>query len=79
MEKWKNFSINLKKNEDITKYIESKKHCPESEHSFRYKFYSALSKKEGELYARIFSLPELQEKFQEYNYLSNTVLIGMLT
>lgn len=68
---WSTFEEILRKNQVIIEYIR-KNHRLNETSSLRDQFYDALNRKEGELYGRILSLPELNEAFKEYSQLQNT-------
>src|SRR6202044_1379155 len=53
-------------------YIENNHQLDKTTASPREQFHDALNKNQGELYARILSLPLLHEAFQAYNRLQNT-------
>ena len=65
---WQNFETELKKHDVVMEYI--KKHGgSDGQKELREMFYDALNKKEGELYARILSIPALNKAFHDYNML----------
>ena len=68
---WMNFEFELNKqsNAEILKFINH--HGADAGTELRDRFYRALNVKEGELYARILSLPELDHEFHTFNMLCN--------
>ena len=68
---WITFERELHQNDnkEILKFIE--KHGAGAGDSLKERFYKALNIKSGELYARIMSLPALQQSFDDYNEFNN--------